>query len=83
MSNILTFKNGQSYFTIEDVGSSSIAFMALKSWATKHCNMKESSKNEFLILNDNINQTRLRGCRIVAMKQNLKVSIITPLEIAI
>jgi len=83
MRNNLTFKNERSYFTIEDVDSSSQAFIALKSWASNHCSLKFSSDKEFVIENDSISQARLRGCRMFAIQRKLKASIITPLEEAI
>lgn len=81
MSNNLTFKNGRSYFTVEDVDSSSNSFIALKAWAKKHCCLKEVSNKEFIIENDSKNEARLRGCRMFAIKRNLEVSKINPLEI--
>ncbi len=81
MSNNLTFKNGRSYFTLEDVNPSSNSFTALKDWAVRHCCLKVYSDKEFIIENDNTNQIWLRGCRMFAIKRNLKVSKINPLEI--
>lgn len=55
MSNNLTFKNGRSYFTLEDVNPSSNSFTALKDWAVRHCCLKVYSDKEFIIENDNTN----------------------------
>lgn len=79
MKKILTFKNDRSSFSIENVDS--ISFSSLKAWVMCHCTLDDSSSdNIFVLKNDDSNQTRLKGCRLYAMKeQKLKVSTIAAL----
>lgn len=77
MSKILTFKNDRSYFTVENIDLSSISFFALREWAMSHCTLDKSSSEDVFILVDDNNQTRLKGCRLYAIKKELQVSPIT------
>lgn len=79
MSKVLTFKNDRSFFTI-NANEASISFLAFKEWAMNHCTLDDASSNEvFILSNDDNHQTRLKGCRLFALKQKLEVSKITEL----
>lgn len=80
MSKILTFKNDRSFFTVKKADADSLSFSSLIQWAMRHCTLDDTSSNEVFILNNDDNhQTRLKGCRLFALKQKLEVSKITEL----